>query len=120
MPKLKFETVDQYLRTLPREARDRMESVRKMIRKAAPRAVETISYQIPAFKLNGAYLVYFAAWKHHLGMYPVPAAMKDELARYRGGKGTIQFLFDEPLPLALIRRIVKQLMNEQMEREAQA
>jgi uncharacterized protein YdhG (YjbR/CyaY superfamily) len=120
MPKLKFETVDQYLRTLPREAQDRIESVRQTVRKAAPKAVETISYQIPAFKLNGGYLVYFAAWKHHIGMYPVPAAMRDELERYRGGKGTIQFSFAEPLPLALIRRIVKQLMNEQMDREARA
>ncbi|MBX7168795.1 MAG: DUF1801 domain-containing protein [Pirellulales bacterium] len=88
-----------------------MRKVRQAIRRAAPDAVESISYRMPAYKLHGKPLVYFAAFTAHLGMYPMTGATRTtfaaELARYKGGKGTVQFPFDEPLPLGLIRRIVQ-------------
>lgn len=101
--------VDAYIAGFPAEIRARLEKVRGAIRKAAPEAEESISYRIPAYRLEGA-LVYFAGFAQHIGMYPAPrssAEFRDELAPYGGGKGTVQFPHDEPLPLDLIKRIVK-------------
>lgn len=115
MAKTDFKNVDEYISIFPADVQSFLEKIRQTIRKAAPDAVETISYQVPAFKLNGRYLIYFAGYKHHVSIYPAPrgvAVFKSQLAKYKGGKGTVQFPFDKPLPLALISRIVKFRMNE--------
>ena len=93
----------------PKQVQPLLKKMRLTIRKAAPNAQETISYGIPAFNLNGL-LVWFAAHKTHIGFYPrasAIAAFKKDLSAYKGAKGSVQFPFDEPLPLALVSRIVK-------------
>jgi uncharacterized protein YdhG (YjbR/CyaY superfamily) len=114
-----FKTIDEYIAAFPKDVRTKLNSVRRTIKATAPEAEETISYQIPTFKLHG-YLVYFAAWKNHIAMYPIPSgtpAFKREISRFVAGKGTVQFPLDKPLPLALIRRIVKHRMKESLERK---
>lgn len=101
--------IDQYVGRFPEEIQERLEKMRLTIQRAAPRAEETISYGIPAFKLNGM-LVWFAAFKNHIGLYPRKTAMvafKRELSGYKTAKGSVQFPFDEPLPVGLVSRIVK-------------
>lgn len=113
--KAKFTTMDGYIASFPRKVQDILEKVRQTIRKAAPGAVETISYQIPTFKLNGSNLVHFAAWKDHIGFYATPsgnAAFKKELARYKVAKGSIQFPLDEPIPFDLVAKIAKFRVKE--------
>lgn len=100
---------EDYLDRFPKDVQQRLKKVRLTIKKAAPQSKETISYGIPAFTLNGM-LVWFAAFKNHIGFYPrtsAIAAFKKELSAYKGQKGSVQFPFDKPLPLALISRIVK-------------
>ena len=103
-------TIDEYIATFPAEARARLEQVRQAIHKAVPRAEEGISYRIPTFRLDGRYLIYFAGFKGHIGVYPVHAddpKLGAAIAPYVSGKATLRFPFDEPLPLALIARVVK-------------
>lgn len=110
----KFQSVDEYLSALSQPARDAAASLRQAIRQAAPQAEETISYNMPAFKWNGI-LVWYAAFKKHIGFYPRPsaiAAFKVELARYKTSKGAIQFPIDEPIPTSLIKKIVKFRIKE--------
>ncbi|MBV8150851.1 MAG: DUF1801 domain-containing protein [Candidatus Eremiobacteraeota bacterium] len=107
---------DDYLKRYPADVQDRLRRVRETIRKAAPKAKETISYSIPAFTLDGM-LVWFAAHKNHIGFYPGASgirAFKKELADYKHAKGSVKFPLDEPLPLALIRRIVKFRVKERL------
>ncbi len=113
-------SIDEYVATFPPEVRTRLQKVRATIRKAAPQATETISYRIPAYKLEGN-LIYFAGFAHHIGLYPAPrssAEFHDELAAYEGGKGTVQFPHDKPLPLNLIARIVKFRVADNLARAA--
>lgn len=101
--------IDDYIAQQPGYIQAKLKQIRKIIREEAPDAVEKISYQMPAFALNGI-LVYFAAQKNHIGFYPGAAgieAFKEELSVYKGGKGSVQFPPDKPLPLKLIRDIVK-------------
>jgi uncharacterized protein YdhG (YjbR/CyaY superfamily) len=87
------------------------------ILKAAPEASEAISYGIPTFKLNGRPLVYFAAWKNHIGFYPMPSAakaFKRELSVYKQGKGSVQFPLDKPIPYGLVKKIVKFRVSENL------
>ena len=110
----KFQSVDEYLSALSQPARDAAASLRQAIRQAAPQAEETISYNMPAFKWNGI-LVWYAAFKKHIGFYPRPsaiAAFKVELARYKTSKGAIQFPIDEPIPTSLIKKMVKFRLQE--------
>jgi len=103
------QSIDEYIAGFPADVQPILQKVRATIQKAAPAAEETISYQIPTFKLNG-YLIYFAAFKNHVSVYPAPRgaeAFKEELSAYKGGKGTIQFPYDKPVPYGLIARIVK-------------
>lgn len=104
-------SVDDYLATLPDGVRPRMVRIRAQIRKAVPGASEGISYAIPAYKLEGKPLLYFAAFKAHIGLYPVDDATKrafaDELAGFAQAKGTVRFPHDRPLPYALIRKVAK-------------
>ena len=112
--------IDEYIADFPDGVQRALNRVRKTIRKAAPNARETISYRIPAFTLEG-YLVYFAAWKHHIGFYPASAGItkfKKELSKYQVAKGSVRFPLDEPIPLDLIGRIVKFRARENLQRAA--
>lgn len=113
-------TIDDYIAGCRAEVRPVLEKVRATIRKAAPAAEETISYQIPAFTLNGRNLVYFAAWKSHIGFYPPvsDAALKPDVAAYEGEKGNLKFPLDEPIPYALITKIVKSRVKEAARQQA--
>ena len=105
----------------PKSVRQRLQKVRLTVKKAAPQAKEKISYGIPAFTLNGM-LVWFAAFKNHIGFYPrtsAIAAFKKELSGYKGAKGSVQFPFDKPLPLTLIGRIVKFRVKENLNKAKQ-
>lgn len=116
--KTKFKTVDEYLSSFPKEVSDRLKAIRKTIRQSAPKAEELISYNMPAYKLNG-FLVSFAAWKKHIGLYPIPAGdetFKKQIANYRDAKSTAQFPYDEALPLKLIARLVKFRVKENLEK----
>ncbi len=107
--KNKIKTVDEYIESFPMEIRMILEKMRRTIREAAPQAEETISYHMPAYKLNGKNLVFFAAFKNHIGFYPIPSgieAFKKELSSYEQGKGSVQFPFDEPIPYDLVKKIV--------------
>lgn len=105
----KFSTVNQYMAAQPPDVRERLTNLRNIIRRTAPQAEEVISYNMPAFTFNGT-LVWYAAFKKHIGLYPKASAIvafKNELAHYKTSKGAIQFPFDEPIPEQLLRRIVK-------------
>lgn len=110
-----FQSIDGYIKTFPSGVQKVLQTVRKTIQKAAPESTESFSYGAPAFKLNGKNLILFAAFKHHLGIYPEPAtivAFKKELTKYKTSKGAIQFQFDEPMPYGLITKIVKFRVKE--------
>jgi uncharacterized protein YdhG (YjbR/CyaY superfamily) len=102
--------IDEYIAAAAPEVRDVLKQVRNTIQKAAPRAEEKVSYGMPAFAMNGKVLVYFAAFKNHIGLYAAPTAheaFRDEFSRYKTGKGSVQFPLDQPMPLKLIARVVK-------------
>lgn len=107
-------TVDEYLAALPEEARATLEKIRKTIKAAAPRATEVISYEMPMYKQHGM-LVGFAAFKNHCSLFPGSTVMekyKDELKAYGTSKGTIRFPSDKPLPVALVKKLVKAKIAE--------
>ncbi len=107
--------MDEYIARFPREVQAILQKVRTTIHKAAPDAQETISYRMPTFDLNGKHLVHFAAFEHHIGLYPTPSGIeefKKELSAYKGAKGSVQFPLDKPIPYALITRIVKFRVKE--------
>jgi uncharacterized protein YdhG (YjbR/CyaY superfamily) len=102
-------TIDEYIKAFPKDIQERLKAMRKTIHAAAPEAEERISYQMPTFFLKGN-LVHFAAFKNHIGFYPVPTgilAFKKELSAFATTKGGVQFPLDRPLPLSLVARIVK-------------
>jgi uncharacterized protein YdhG (YjbR/CyaY superfamily) len=110
--------VDKYISTFPPEVQGMLQLMRQTIRKAAPGAEELISYKIPAYRLNGM-LVWFAAFKGHVGLYPRGSGIeefKKELAAYKTSKGTIQFPLNKRLPVGLITKIVKYRVKENMEK----
>ena len=110
-----FRSIDQYIQTCPEAVQLILQHVRAVIHQTAPAATETIKYQMPAFRLGDADLIYFAAFKAHIGMYPPIAAsapFKAKLARYEGPKGALRFPLAEPMPLLLIAQIVKFRMRE--------
>jgi uncharacterized protein YdhG (YjbR/CyaY superfamily) len=101
---------DEYIAGFPESVQKILRRIRKTIRKAAPDAEEKIGYRIPGFRLHGRDLIYFAAFRNHAGMYPAPIdsdEFREELAPYAGGKATVRFPYDTPLPVDLISRIVK-------------
>ena len=110
--------IDEYISRFPDDVRQTLEKIRMTIRKAAPDAQETISYQIPTFTLQGN-LVHFAAFKKHIGFYPGPSGIekfRGELRVYNGAKGSVQFPLDKPVPFGLISRIVKFRVNENLKK----
>lgn len=103
-------TVNEYIATFPGEIQQILNTIRTLVTEAAPGAEESISYGMPAYKLNKKPLVYFAAFKNHIGFYATPSGhsqFAEELSKYKQGKGSVQFPLDQPMPLDLIRRIVK-------------
>lgn len=119
MNKIDTTSIDTYIASFPEAVQKLLEQMRSTIKKAAPKAEEKISYAMPTFYLNGN-LVHFAGYKNHIGFYPVPSgieAFKKELSKYKGAKGSVQFPLDEPLPLALITRIVKYRVKENLKKK---
>lgn len=108
-------TIDEYIDGFPPLVQKLLRSLRNTIRKEAPGAKETISYAIPTFTLNGRNLVHFAAFKHHIGFYPSPSgidAFRQQLSAYEGAKGSVKFPISQPLPLSLIKQIVRFRVRE--------
>ena len=115
------QTVDEYIANYAPEVQKVLQKMRATIRKAAPKAEEEINYGVPTFTFSGGKLVHFGAAKKHLGFYPTPSAVeafKEELAEYNGAKGSVQFPYDRPLPVALITKIVKFRVQENLKRAA--
>ena len=109
-------SIEEYIQQFCPEVREKLIKIRKVIKEAAPEAEEKISYQMPAFAQQGI-LVYFAAFKNHIGFYPTASgveAFQEELSRYKGGKGSVQFPLDQPIPYELISRIVKYKVAENL------
>lgn len=114
-----FANVDEYINDFEGETRERLITTRKLILDIAPEAAESISYGMPAYKLNGKPLVYFGGYKSHIGFYATPTghkAFEKELSKYKQGKGSVQFPSDEPLPKKLIREIVLFRLAENREK----
>jgi len=110
--------IDEYIGTFPNDVQEILEKIRATIQKAAPDANEKISYSMPAFEQNGI-VVYFAAFKNHIGLYALPSAhetFREELSKYKSGKGSVQFPLDQPMPFDLIAKIVKFRVKENLEK----
>ncbi len=108
-------SIDAYIATFPPEVQLSLEELRTIIRRAAPEASETISYNIPTFKQAGTYVIYFAGWKQHISVYPIPTgdeALQRDLEPYREAKGTLTFPLGKPIPLELVTRVVKARLAE--------
>ena len=115
-----IENVDEYIADFPTETQAILEEIRATIQTVAPNADESISYGMPGYKLNGKPLVYFAAFKNHIGFYATPtghAEFAEELSKYKQGKGSVQFPIDKPMPMDLITKIVKFRVRQNSERE---
>lgn len=111
-------TIDEYIEQFPIPVRKTLKKIKMTIKKAAPKAGETIKYRIPTFTLNGN-LIFVAAFTNHIGLYPAPRGaeqFKKELSGYKGGKGTVQFPLDGPIPYGLITRIVKFRVRQNLNR----
>lgn len=116
MPKKIPKTTDEYIAAFPAEVQSQLQQVRAAIRKTAPAAIETIKYGMPAYVLKGN-LVFFAGYKNHIGFYAAPVnepAFSKALASYKTGRGSVQFPLNKPMPLALITRIVKHRIKQQL------
>jgi uncharacterized protein YdhG (YjbR/CyaY superfamily) len=104
-----METVDEYIMAFPVEVQYLLKHLRKIIMECAPEATESLAYQMPSYKTNGRPLVYFAAFQNHIGFYATPSGhteFKEELSKYKQGKGSVQFPLNKPIPFDLIRQIV--------------
>jgi uncharacterized protein YdhG (YjbR/CyaY superfamily) len=121
MSKMKaYSTVDEYIELAEPKVKKALKDIRRAIKTTAPNAEEVISYQIPGYKYHGM-LVFFAAWKDHISLYPAPwgaESLKKEMSVYEGSKGTIKFPIDKPMPLTLIKKMVKYRVKENEARAA--
>ena len=116
MERTASKSIDEYIASFPSDVQEILEKIRTTIRNAAPGAQESISYGMPTFTLNG-YLVYFAAYKNHIGFYPAPIGIekfKNEISEYESGRGTLQFPLDKPIPYDLISEIVAFRVQENL------
>ena len=114
-----FTTIDEYISTFPADIQVILEKVRQSIHKVVPEAAETMSYAMPTFDLDGKHVVFFAGWKHHLSLYPLPAGdevFQQAIANYKRARGSIQFPFDKPIPYDLVEQIVTLLIEETPEK----
>lgn len=114
------ENIDEYIARFPAPVQALLKELRATIKKAAPEAEETISYQMPTFVLKGN-LVHFAAYKNHIGFYPAPSGIehfKKELSGFKSAKGSVQFPLDQPVPYQLVSEIVKFRVKENLEKAA--
>jgi uncharacterized protein YdhG (YjbR/CyaY superfamily) len=113
---LNYNTVDEYISMFPKDVQEKLLQMGKAIKEAAPEAEEKISYRMPAYFKNGP-LVYFAAFKNHIGFYPTASGtetFKEEFKPYKSGKGSVQFPMDEPLPIELVKRVVRFKVEENL------
>jgi uncharacterized protein YdhG (YjbR/CyaY superfamily) len=111
---VRFATIDEYIASYPPDVRVILEKIRRTILAAAPGTDETISYGIPTVTLDGRYLIYFAGWKRHISVYPIPdgdAALQQDLAPYKHARGTLRFPLTKPIPYELIERVVVAAMR---------
>lgn len=111
--------VEGYILQFNKQVQERLTLIRATIKDIAPDAIESISYGIPAYKTHGKPLIYFAGFKHHIGLYATPSGhseFAEELSDYKQGKGSVQFPLDEPLPLELISRIIRFRVDENKEK----
>ena len=112
---MKTDNVEAYIKTFPIEIQKILKQIRAIIKESAPELDETISYAMPAYKINGKPLIYFAAFEKHIGFYATASAQlkfKKELSKYKQGKGSVQFPLYQPIPFKLIERIVKFKIKE--------
>lgn len=120
--KTEIKTVDAYIATFPSDVQLILSKIRAVIKKTASKAIESISYGMPAYKTNGKPLVYFAAFKNHIGFYATPSGhtkFEQELSPYKQGKGSVQFPINEPMQFDLIKKIVEFRVTENSEKELQ-
>jgi uncharacterized protein YdhG (YjbR/CyaY superfamily) len=113
--KKSFSSIDEYIATFPDDTQKLLEEVRSTIKAAAPKAEEKISYDIPTYTLNGKKLIYFAGWKNHISIYPIPTGddtFNQKISRYISGRGTVKFPIAEPIPFQLITQMVKLRMSD--------
>jgi uncharacterized protein YdhG (YjbR/CyaY superfamily) len=118
-PKKEIKSVDEYIASFPENVKCILQELRQVIKETAPDAKEVISYEMPAFELNGI-LVWFAAFKNHIGFFPKVSAIeafKKELSSYELSKGTIRFPLDKPIPFDLVRKIVKYRIKENLSKK---
>jgi uncharacterized protein YdhG (YjbR/CyaY superfamily) len=112
----KPQTIDAYIATFPPAVQEILEQIRETVKRVVPEAEETISYDMPTFNLNGTYLIYFAAWKKHIALYPVSPKLADwlseDLSGYKGTKGSVHFPLNKPIPMDLIKKIVEWRLKE--------
>jgi uncharacterized protein YdhG (YjbR/CyaY superfamily) len=114
-----YKTIDEYIATFPKNIQIILGELRQAIRDSAPTAEEAISYQMPAFKLNGI-LVWFAAFKNHIGFYPTSSAIeafKEELSDYELSKGTVRFPINKPIPFDLVKKMVRYRVKENLNKK---
>jgi uncharacterized protein YdhG (YjbR/CyaY superfamily) len=112
-----FTSIDEYIAACPEETHERLQAIRVAVKKIAPEAQEKISYQIAAFELNGKNIIHFAGWKKHISLYPIPAgdeAFESEVSKYADGKGTVKFPLNEPMPMKLVRKIIKLHLSQNL------
>ena len=116
---MKFTSIDEYISTFPENAQKALKEIRAAIKATVPAAEEYISYNMPAFKVNGEYFVHFSAWKNHIVMYPIPEgneAFQKESLKYKSAKSSLNFLLDKPMPLKFIEKVVKFRIAENLQR----
>jgi uncharacterized protein YdhG (YjbR/CyaY superfamily) len=107
---MKFTSINEYISTLPENAQKAVEEIIMTIKTMVPNAEERISYNMPAFKVNGEYFIHFSAWKNHIGMYPIPAgneAFQKQIEPYRSAKSSLNFPLNKPMPIKLIEKFIK-------------
>jgi uncharacterized protein YdhG (YjbR/CyaY superfamily) len=112
---INYKSIEEYIKIFPKEVQAKLQQIRNLVKKLAPTAVQTISYGMPTFKLNGKNLVHFAGYKNHIGFYPTPSALvtfEKELSVYKTSKGTAQFELDKELPIKLIEEMIKYRIEE--------